>query len=352
MNQIQMTTFKSHVNWSLTGFSNYPSGQSQIFTMRDSFNYTIANFQYQIMDSTLKNTELETQGIEPFEDPFEQIVSKINMQHTFTDQRAFLQLLKTQQQALIADKTREQFLIVISVPEAEFPRLADEANGLPARLSYHRKTGMIIAKIIPGIDQDFAVETFRGSIGTQINIMGLRWEMDTFITLTISIGAWYRVADCCWSPVGQNPKLVLEAGLSESYDKLASTAKCWLETLGTSVQMVVTININKDEAKILITLWECGISASAQLPSTRRTAVIEISRLNDETVVFGERNPDICYNSPDEKESFPITDLVLPFEKVVGRPSEEWFERDFKVHKVELEHLAEEVWRRQGFIQG
>lgn len=52
------------------------------------------------------------------------------------------------------------------------------------------------------------------------------------------------------------------------------------------------------------------------------------SRLNTKTVIVG----DDWYNSPDEEESVPITDLVLPFEKVVGRPSEEWLERDFRVH--------------------
>lgn len=101
------------------------------------------------MDSTLKNPELGTQGIEPFQDSFEQMVSKTNMQHTFTDYTAFLQLVKTQQQALQADRTREQFLIVRSVPEAEFSRLADEATKLPARLSYYRKTGTLFAKNNP-----------------------------------------------------------------------------------------------------------------------------------------------------------------------------------------------------------
>ncbi|ODM16824.1 hypothetical protein SI65_07789 [Aspergillus cristatus] len=291
------------------------------------------------MALTLKNPELGIQGIESFEG------SKTNMQHTFTDQTAFLQLLKTQQQDLLAEKTREQFLIVKSVLEAEFPRLADGATKLPSRLSYHRKTGTLIAKIIPGLYRDFAVETFRGSIGTQINLMGLRWEMDTSITPTISIGDWYRVADCCWSPAGQNPSLFLEVGLLESSGRLASTAKGWLEIPGSTVQMVVTIDINKDEARVLITLWELG-TTFAQPPSTRRAATIEIFRLNDKTVVVG----DDCYNSPDEEESIPITDLVLPFEKVVGRPSEEWLERDFRVHKVELEHLAEGIWQRQGFI--
>lgn len=184
------------------------------------------------MVSTLKNPGLETQGIEPFEDSFEQIMSKTSMQHTLTDHTAFLQLLKTQKQALHADKTREQFLVVKFVLEAEFSWLADEVIKLPVLLSYHRKTGILIVRIIPGIDQHFAVKTFWSSIGTQISLMGLRWEMDTLITPTISIGDWYRVADCCWSPAGKNPSLVLKVGLSESSEKLASTAKGWLDTLG------------------------------------------------------------------------------------------------------------------------
>jgi hypothetical protein len=243
------------------------------------------------MASTLKNPELGTQGIEPFEDSFEQIVSKTSMQHTLTDHTAFLQLLKTQKQALHVDKTREQFLVVKSVPEAEFSQLADEATKLPVLLSYHRKKGTLLAKIIPGIDQHFAVNAFRGSIGTQVSLMGLRWELDTLITPTISIGDWYRVADCCWSPAGKNPSLVLEVGLSESSEKLASTAKGWLGTPGSSVQMVVTIDINRDKARVLITLWELG-TTMAQSPSTRRAAAIEASRLNGETVVVGEQYPD------------------------------------------------------------
>lgn len=120
------------------------------------------------MALTHKKSELEIQDIEHFEGSFEQLVSKTNMQHTFIDQTAFLQLLKTQQQDIVAEKTREQFLIVKFVLEAEFPRLADGATKLPARLSYHRKTGTLIAKIIPGLYRNFAVETLRGSIGTQI----------------------------------------------------------------------------------------------------------------------------------------------------------------------------------------
>lgn len=182
-----------------------------------------------------------------------------------------------------------------------------------------------------------------------MSLMGLRWEMDTLITPIISIGDWYRVAGCCWSPAGNDTSLILEVGLSESSEELANIAKGWLETPGSTVQMVVTIDINRDEARVRITLWELG-TTMAQSPSTRRAAAIEISRLNGETVVVGEQYPDSCHNRFDNGESFPTTELVLPFEKIVGRSPEEWFEKDFRIYKVELEHLAELVWQKQGFI--
>ncbi|KAF7163391.1 hypothetical protein CNMCM6106_000341 [Aspergillus hiratsukae] len=100
----------------------------------------------------------------------------------------------------------------------------------------------------------------RKGLKKRFDEVNLGWE----ISLTLSASYWYL----CGLAVGQrnrthagtegygptgNIKFVLEVGIAESARHLASDARGWLETLGTTIQTVVTIylgngNYNDDTA--------------------------------------------------------------------------------------------------------
>jgi hypothetical protein len=102
----------------------------------------------------------------------------------------------------------------------------------------------------------------------------------------------------------------LEIGLSESARKLAIDARGWLETVGSTVQLVIAAKISRDSPEIIIQLWELqprsySIRTRASPPSAKCTKEIWLSRMNNRTVVSDS--------------------LTLPFEKVVGRAAKKNF---------------------------
>lgn len=127
------------------------------------------------------------------------------------------------------------------------------------------------------------------------------------------VGGWIRQADCCWGPTSFNGNLsfVVEVGLSESTRQLALAARAWLEP-PSSVEVAVTIAIKT--AEIIIRRWEIppregrvSIRSSYQASCI---ATFTLTRANNTTSVTGHSHMDGITN---------ITDLNLPFERIVGR---------------------------------
>ena len=140
---------------------------------------------------------------------------------------------------------------------------------------------------------------------------------------------------------------MVEVGLSESTRRLALNALAWLEAHSSSVKLVVTVSINRDRPEIILHRWELatrgyGVSTRSSPLTARRTAFLTLSRTNNTTSVTGE--------SYVNGVSTAITELDLPFDKVVNRPPRQPLERDLVLRAQELRGFAEDIWRVQGLL--
>jgi hypothetical protein len=129
--------------------------------------------------------------------------------------------------------------------------------------------------------------------------------------------------------------MILEIGLTESARRLALDARGWLETTGSTIEVAITMKIDRNNPHITIRYWERGPRlshiATCQSPmSARCMDEITITRVNNTTTVSG--------------------DLTVPFQKVLGRNPTVPLERDFLIPRQKLQRIAEKVWRKQGFI--
>jgi hypothetical protein len=156
-------------------------------------------------------------------------------------------------------------------------------------------------------------------ISRELHAMPLDEEVTPLGSTTVTVGDWTKEADCCWAPDSTSTRLtfVVEVGLSESERQLAFDADSWLETLSSSVKLVVTISINCESPEIILNRWELiprRTDPRMMSPpfSVCRTAFINISRENNVTSITGESHVNGTTTA--------VTQLDLPFEKIVDRP--------------------------------
>ncbi|KAL2814946.1 hypothetical protein BJX63DRAFT_390884 [Aspergillus granulosus] len=198
---------------------------------------------------------------------------------------------------------------------------------------------------------EHAAERFRQIIAREMFAMNLDEELDALGSMTVSIGNWMKEADCCWAPPppSKKPKIsfVVEIGLSESMPHLALGAHGWLETPTSSVNLVVTIAIRSNHPEIILQQWELPTCRSNVVTRSspilaHRTAFIKLSRINNTTSVTGE--------SYMNGTTANITQMDLPFNKILNRPPNPPLERDFVISAQELRRFAEEVWGMQELL--
>ena len=226
------------------------------------------------------------------------------------------------------------------------------------RLCYDSDTKTLVTKALPSPEHEIVTASLQILIAFQLHSMELDDEVDCLNSTMIGIGNWKKEVDCCWAPAAQNTKLsfVLEVGLWESSRRLTMDAQGWLETRGTSVNLVVTIEIDRVYPIVNIHQWElgkpiCSASTRAAFNSTRffpgrrarRTATIMLSLANGVISAAGE-------SYPESEPSSSITQLELPFEKVVARLTNSPLERNIIISEQDLRKLAGKIWRKQGRI--
>ena len=217
------------------------------------------------------------------------------------------------------------------------------------RLCYDSDTKTLVTKALPSPEHEIVTASLQILIAFQLHSMELDDEVDCLNSTTVGIGNWNKEADCCWAPAAQKTELsfVLEVGLSESSRHLAIDARGWLETRGTSVNLVITIEIDRAHPIVNIHQWElgtpnCSISTRSSPRLAYRTATIKLSYANGVISVAGESYAD---NVPSS-----ITQLELPFEKVVTRPPNSPLERNIIISEQDRRKLAGKIWRKQGRI--
>ncbi|EPS34812.1 hypothetical protein PDE_09776 [Penicillium oxalicum 114-2] len=288
-------------------------------------------------------------------DPFAQLAVEVEQQ-PFTSNASLRNSLERRQRELQQDQTRDQYLVFTSIPLALFCRLSDDRSRTSkyCRFSYNTETGILIAKIVPNSAHEVAIRSFDSIITLELRAMNIRREIRPLGSTTVTVGNWKKEADCSWAIVStrSKPSFVVEVGLSESARKLAQDAHGWLETDSSSVKLVVTINIKRDTPEIVLQKWELiprryGLLTRSFTLLAYPTASLKLTRTNNTTSVTAEPDMNTTYGTG---TTAAITQLILPFEKIVGRPAQQGPERDFVIPESELKTFAEEIWSEQGLL--
>lgn len=257
----------------------------------------------------------------------------------FTGIKSLQKRLNDRRDALQKDTTHAQFLVFSSVPASIASYLSDDSCRVSkfARLSYNLTTQTLIIKVMPFPEHGLASRSVYDYIREEIVAMNLQDEIEPLGGATVQIGNWKKEADECWAPSQHATQLslVLEIGLSESASKLTMDAHGWLETAGSTIKVVLTMTISRNNPQITIRHWERGPRlyniTTRQLPlSAFCKDEITITHTNNITTVSG--------------------DLTLPFEGIVGRVPNGPLERDFFISRQKLRQIAERVWRKQSVI--
>ncbi|KAL2809614.1 hypothetical protein BJX63DRAFT_434993 [Aspergillus granulosus] len=286
------------------------------------------------------------------EHPLAQLAKEVKQQ-PFTTNKSVQELLEHRRQELQEDHTRDQFLVFTSVPPAQASELSDERSRTSkyCRFTFNTETEILIAKVIPLTAHETAARHFERIITCELFAMNLDRELASTGSTTVRIINWTKEADCCWAPGprSKNPKIsfVVEVGLSESTPHLALDAHGWLETPSSSVNLVVTIAIRREHPEIILQQWELPTRRSNVVTRSspilaHRTAVIKLSRINNTTSVTGE--------SYMNGTTTNITQMDLPFNKILNRPPNPPLERDFVISAQHLRDFAEDVWGMQELL--
>jgi hypothetical protein len=202
---------------------------------------------------------------------------------------------------------------------------------------------------MPNLAHEFAIRSFDSLISLELRAMNVHRDVKPYGSTTVTVGNWKKEADCCWAPASTNGRLtfVVEIGLSESARQLALDARGWLETYSSSVKLVVTISIKRENPEIILHRWELfprgySVLTRSSPLSARRTAFLKLSRMNNTTSVTGE--------SYINGITTTTTQLDLPFDKIVGRPPNQPLERDLVIPEQELRSFAEDIWNDQSLL--
>ncbi|GIJ84339.1 hypothetical protein Asppvi_003179 [Aspergillus pseudoviridinutans] len=250
----------------------------------------------------------------------------------FTSSQGLHRTLDSRREALAQDKSREQYLVYTAVPPEVHSNITDDGSRTSkyCRFSYNETTRTLIAKVKASPEEDLAARSFDVLIGLELHSMGVDWDVDPLGSTTVTIGSWKKEADCSWGPVQFNTELnfVVIVSLSESARYLALDARAWLETPTSSVKLVVTIGINRANPEVTMQCWEIF---TGSFPAARPSATIRLYRNNNTTSIAGGQ-------------------LVLPFDKVVGRQPTRAIERDIVISEQILQNYAKSIWIRQGFL--
>ncbi|KAJ5562787.1 hypothetical protein N7535_002767 [Penicillium sp. DV-2018c] len=299
--------------------------------------------------SELSSTEFSS--VESFsEDPLAQLANEVKQQR-FTTNKSLQNSLECRRRALEQDQTRDQYLVFTSVPQAQSSRLSDDLSRSSkySRFFFNAETGTLIAKVMPDRAHEFAIRSFDEMISLELRAMNLHRDVRPCGSATVTVGNWKKEADCSWTPDLTNgkPSFVVEVGLSESARRLALDARGWLETYSSSVKLVVTISIKRQNPEIILHRWELvpreyGVRTRSSPVSARRTAFLKLFRTNNTTSVTGE--------SYINGTTTTTTQLDLPFHKVVDRRPNQPLEKDLVIPEQELRIFAEDIWRAQSLL--
>ncbi|KAL2797609.1 hypothetical protein BJX66DRAFT_323311 [Aspergillus keveii] len=154
------------------------------------------------------------------------------------------------------------------------------------------------------------------------------------------------IAKICPNNAHESAKRAFDMLISRELHAMHPSSS-WLETLSSSVKLVVTISINCESPEIILNRWELiprRTDPRMMSPpfSVCRTAFVNISGENNATSITGESHVNGTTTA--------VTQLDLPFEKIVDRPPCQPAERCLSISEHRLRLFAERIWSEQGLI--
>ncbi|KAL3445614.1 hypothetical protein BJX65DRAFT_296904 [Aspergillus insuetus] len=231
-------------------------------------------------------------------DPLARLAQELE-QRPFTSDDSLRISLEQRRQALHGDQTRDQYLVFTSVPPAVASNLSDDASPTSkyCRFYFNAEMGILVERICPNDAHEGAKRAFDMLIFRELHAMHLDEDVTPLGSTTVTVGDWTKEADCCWAPDSTSTRLtfIVEVGLSESPPFSAG-----------------------------------------------RTAFVKISRENNATSITGESHVNGTTTT--------ITQLDLPFEKIVDCPPCQPTERCLSISEHRLRFFAERIWSEQGLI--
>lgn len=180
---------------------------------------------------------------------------------------------------------------------------------------------------------EVASEVFETLLFSALQPMGLHRAVRHLRSTTVEGTSGRKEPDGSWAPYRlprghpkNIPTVVLEAALSETQSKLSSDVRFWLHQSHGGVKVVLTLAVDRNGPKITLEKWELRDDRP------HRTGRVDISMGTNKTRVHG---------GP----------LVIEFEKLFLRPSENPKETDIMINTTMLEELADAIWKEQEFVE-
>lgn len=289
--------------------------------------------------ASFDSTAASSESFLSLEEHEAQIIEELG-KNPFTTIPALKKAVESRFQALQGKTTNNQYLVFTDVPKHIHAQLTEKTSRLTktSRLKYNNN-GTLIIKVMPEPVHEVAAGNFDRYITAALDTMGVGQELDALRSTTVEIGSFKKEADAAWGPRGRDTilNLILEIGLSESRPHLSMDARGWLETPTSTVQVAVLVGINRTQPEIEIRRFELApprryhVATRASPDSAICTQAIRVHRVNGTTVVNGGA-------------------LVLPFDKVLGRPPRTPAEGNITISVADLQFYAEGIWLKQRFI--
>ncbi|KAE8407527.1 hypothetical protein BDV37DRAFT_240439 [Aspergillus pseudonomiae] len=176
------------------------------------------------------------------------------------------------------DGSGNQWLVVLGLSKRAVEKLGShegELRGIAYRFQWEGSVGVM--KIVPGYSHECPTDDFRSVIQDQLAAMGVRrndrgWGVSTTYRPTGSNKG--KEADQIFFPFTRRPSggivdwptLVVETGVSESYNKLKEDARWWFENSDGRVRIVILIIVKKNYMRF--EKWQL-VPANAPTPLTR-----------------------------------------------------------------------------------
>ncbi|KAJ5388559.1 hypothetical protein N7509_011100 [Penicillium cosmopolitanum] len=256
--------------------------------------------------------------------------------HRFLSIQNFRKIISARKTALKNNEKCQQFLVVTEVKLSDFETLSLEPESKHRRLYYSVPTETLAVKVMPLDSHEIAIKEFDKLVARQVDGLHLDSEVLNPGSGTKIMGNFRKEADSSWAHISDHlrPKIILEVGLSQSQRQLNLISRGWLQSSDSSVEVVITIGIDRNIPNIQIDRWELTLN-----PDYGRTR-FSPPRIASRTESFQiSRNNDTTSSAPD---------LSIDFRKLTGHLQGP--EANLTISGADLETLAERVWLYQGIL--